>query len=109
MESVNGQKSFKYSTCSSLPSYSLFLCLSPFLVSTSLSFPSWQLAMLSLRVSLYTDNSCSDLSWTALESGGSCLLYTEGCVCSTAKMKDHESLTSSLSLPSSSSSSYHLI
>lgn len=62
----------------SLPSLSLFLCLavrlSPSLVSTSLSFPSWQLAMLSLCVSLCADNSRTDLSWTALESGGSCLL-----------------------------------
>lgn len=53
-------------------------CLSPFLVSTSRSAPSWQLAMLSLCVSLGADNCCSDLRWTALESGGSCLLLYWG-------------------------------
>lgn len=53
-------------------------CLSPFLVSTSRSAPSWQLAMLSLCVSLGADNCCSDLRWTVLESGGSCLLLYWG-------------------------------
>lgn len=53
-------------------------CLSPSLVSTSHSAPSWQLAMLSLCVSLGADNCCSDLRWTAQESGGSCLLLYWG-------------------------------
>lgn len=53
-------------------------CMSPSLVSTSRSAPSWQLAMLSLCVSLGADNCCSDLRWTALESGGSCLLLYWG-------------------------------
>lgn len=61
-----------------LPSLlSLFFCSAvclPLLYPPSLSFPSWQLAMLSFCVSLCADNSRSDLSWTALESGGSCLL-----------------------------------
>lgn len=62
----------------SLLSVSVLRCLSPSLVSSSLSFPSWQLAMLSLCFSLHTDNCCSDLRWTALESGGSCLLLYWG-------------------------------
>lgn len=42
------------------------------------SSPSWQLTMLSLCVSPRADNPRSDLSWTALESGGSCLLLYWG-------------------------------
>lgn len=53
------------------------LCSSPSLESTSLSFPSWQLAMLSLCFSLCWQF----LQWfklTALEGGGSCLLLYWG-------------------------------
>lgn len=69
----------QYSTCSSLPSVSFLLlrCFSPFLVSTSLGFPHGSL-LCYLCVFLCADNSCSDLSWTALESGGSCLLLYWG-------------------------------
>lgn len=69
----------------------------PFLLSSAAPPPppSWQLTVLSLCVSFSADNSFSDLSQGTLESGSSCLRYAERRVCSTAKMKDHESLTHS--------------
>lgn len=60
------------------------------LVTTSLSFPSWQLAVLSFVFLLGADNSRSDLSWTAFKKKkkkveASVCFYTGERVCFAAK------------------------
>lgn len=71
------KKKLQYFNTFPLPPLSLSMSLL-FLFPHLCRFPHGSLLCYLCAFSLYTDNSRSDLSWTALEGGGSCLLLYWG-------------------------------